>query len=245
MRDPVGEQSQATQHGLLQKYPGRALLIVNSLCAAHCRYCFRRFYPYHDVGPAEWQSALSDLANSPEIEELILSGGDPLTLSDDRLTELCKAAEAIPHLTRLRIHTRLPVFIPSRVTSSLRQMLTSLRLSVWVVVHLNHPQEIDEAVSAALVSMRRAGIPVLNQSVLLRGVNDSTETLAELSRRLINLGVMPYYLHQLDRVHGTQHFEVPEARGRQLVTELQSRLPGYAIPQYVREIAGEPGKVRL
>ena len=240
--DPVGEHS---GHGLLQKYAGRALLVVNSVCAAHCRYCFRRHFPYDNVGPSQWQQALLELRESHDVEELILSGGDPLTLSDERFKQLCQAAAAIPQLKRLRIHSRLPILIPARVTASLLRLLTDLRLSVWMVVHVNHPQEIDDSVAEALTAFRQAGIPVLNQSVLMRDVNDSSETLIELSRRLVNLGVLPYYIHQLDRVQGAHHFEVAEVRGRQIVRELRSRLPGYAVPRYVREVAGEPSKVGL
>ena len=206
---------------------------------------FGDIFPTTTWGRRNGSKRCSNSACSTDVEELILSGGDPLTLSDERFKQLCQAAAAIPQLKRLRIHSRLPILIPARVTASLLRLLTDLRLSVWMVVHVNHPQEIDDSVAEALTAFRQAGIPVLNQSVLMRDVNDSSETLIELSRRLVNLGVLPYYIHQLDRVQGAHHFEVAEVRGRQIVRELRSSLPGYAVPRYVREVAGEPSKVGL
>jgi EF-P beta-lysylation protein EpmB len=242
--DPVGDLAANEAPGLLQKYAGRALLITTGACAVHCRYCFRRLYPYSD-GPrslADWQPALDHIAADPTIDEVLLSGGDPLTLVDEQLAELTRQLAEIPHLRRLRVHTRLPIVIPQRVTSELLDWLCGTRLAPIMVVHTNHPQEIDEATSAALARFVDAGVPLLNQSVLLRGVNDNAESLIELSRRLIDLRVMPYYLHQLDRVHGAAHFEVPVSRGLELIGQLRRALPGYAVPRYVQEVAGETHK---
>ena len=242
--DPVGDAAAKTTAGLLQKYSGRALLVTTGACAVHCRYCFRRHYPYSE-GPRsidEWQPAIDQLAADPSIDEVLLSGGDPLTLVDEQLAELAHRLAKIPHLRRLRIHTRLPIVIPQRVTGELLAWLRGTRLAPIMVVHANHPQEIDAATAAALTRLIEAGSPVLNQSVLLRGVNDNAQALVELSRRLIDLRVMPYYLHQLDRVQGAAHFEVPISRGLELIDQMRRTLPGYAVPRYVQEIAGEAHK---
>jgi EF-P beta-lysylation protein EpmB len=222
-------------------------LVTTGACAIHCRYCFRRLYPYGATqrSPAQWQAAVDQIAADPTVEEVLLSGGDPLTIDDEALAELAAALAEIPHVRRLRVHTRVPIVIPQRVTESLLLWLRGTRLVPIVVVHVNHPAEIDDAVAGALGRLMDAGILVLNQSVLLRGVNDDADVLAQLSLRLVELRVMPYYLHQLDRVAGSAHFEVPVERGRAIVRELRSRLPGYAVPQYVREVAGEAYKVPL
>ena len=245
--DPVAETSATVVPGLLQKYAGRALMVTTPTCAVHCRYCFRRHFDY-DSAPralAAWSSAFDHLAADPTIDEVLLSGGDPLTLPDPRLTELVRALEAIPHLRRLRIHTRLPIVIPQRITPELLTLLQTTRLTTLVVIHANHPAELDATVANAIRPLVEAGIMVLNQSVLLRGVNDSAEVLAALSRRLLDLRVLPYYLHQLDTVAGAAHFHVSTERGEQLIATLRSQLPGYAVPRYVREVPGEPGKVVL
>lgn len=242
--DPVGDAAAAVSPGLLQKYHGRALMITTGACAVHCRYCFRRHYPYGQGPPrsSQWSVALDQIANDESIEEIILSGGDPLTLVDSVLEELvCRLGE-IPHLRRLRIHTRLPIVIPERVTDTLIAWLRGTRLVSLMVVHANHAQELDEDVAAALGKLVDAGVPLLNQTVLLRGVNDDVATLVELSRGLLDCRVMPYYLHQLDRVAGAAHFEVPDEKGLQIVTRLRAALPGYAVPRLVREIAGDPAK---
>ncbi len=242
--DPVDDQAARVSPGLLQKYGGRVLMVTTGACAIHCRYCFRRHYPYHE-GPhslAEWQVAIDAIADDPTIEEVIFSGGDPLTLVDARLAELAGTLAEIPHLRRLRIHTRLPIVIPERVTDALLQWLGNSRLVPVMVVHANHAAELDASVARALQRLAGAGIMLLNQSVLLRGVNDSLPALTELSHRLIDLRVVPYYLHQLDRVRGAAHFEVPLEKGRALVKQLRDSLPGYAVPTYVQEVAGEPGK---
>ena len=245
--DAVGDLDARRAPGLIHKYDGRALLIATGSCAVHCRYCFRRHYPYGDEPRRldEWDDAISELAADSSIDEVILSGGDPLMLTDTRLDQLFERLESIPHLARLRIHTRLPVVLPSRVTETLCLRLREGRLTPIVVVHANHPSEVVDDCADALERLVASGLTVLNQAVLLAGINDDADTLSELCTRLANLGVVPYYLHQLDRVEGTVHFEVPESRGRQLVGELESRLPGYAVPRYVREVPGATGKVRL
>ncbi|NIP87071.1 MAG: KamA family radical SAM protein, partial [Planctomycetales bacterium] len=228
-------------------YDSRVLLLLTGACAVHCRYCFRRHFPYSQTphGLEAWEGALDQIAADRSIDEVILSGGDPLTLADSQLAELARQLAAIPHLRRLRIHTRLPVMIPARVNASLLGWLTATRLTPLVVIHANHPQEIDDAVATALGRLVDRGIVLLNQSVLLAGVNDQLEVLVELSRRLVDLRVMPYYLHQLDRVSGAAHFEVPLARGVQLIQQMRRQLPGYAVPRYVRERAGAPSKEPL
>jgi EF-P beta-lysylation protein EpmB len=245
--DAVGDSESRRAPGLLHKYAGRALLIATGACAVHCRYCFRRHYPYGDEPRRleDWQPALDAIAADGSLAEIILSGGDPLMLSDARLAALANAIDGIPRIRRLRIHTRLPIVLPERITDRLLELLTGLRLTPLVVVHANHPAEIAGDCATALRRFVRGGVTTLNQSVLLRGVNDSADVLAELSERLIDAGVLPYYLHQLDRVAGTAHFEVGEEQGRELIRELRRRLPGYAVPQYVREIAGAPSKVPL
>jgi EF-P beta-lysylation protein EpmB len=244
LADPVGDSAAELSPGLLQKYHGRALLIITGACAVHCRYCFRRQYPYASApkSPADWQPAIERIAADPSIEEVILSGGDPLTLVDGHLAALAERIARIKHVRRLRIHTRLPIMIPQRVTSDLLDWLRGTRLTPIMVIHANHPQEIDEPTAAALSRLIDAGIPVLNQSVLLRGVNDNADALIGLSRRLVDLRVMPYYLHQLDRVVGAAHFEVPISRGQELIAALRRALPGYAVPRYVQETAGDDSK---
>ncbi|MCA8942050.1 MAG: EF-P beta-lysylation protein EpmB [Planctomycetes bacterium] len=245
--DPVGDADAVRANGLLQKYAGRALLITTGVCAVHCRYCFRRHYPYEKAprGLQQWEPAFATLERSPDVEEVILSGGDPLMQSDRWLAALVDRLERIPHLRRLRVHTRLPIVIPDRVDDALIDWMARTRLAPIVVVHANHPNEVDPNCGAALLRLVRAGIPVLNQSVLLRGVNDDASVLAELSRRLLDARVMPYYLHQLDPVAGAAHFEVPVERGLEIVAALRERLPGYGVPRYVREIPGAASKVEL
>jgi EF-P beta-lysylation protein EpmB len=245
--DPVDERAAMLTPGLLQKYPGRALMVVTSACPVHCRYCFRRHFPYgdHSAGDAAWAPALEALRADPSIEEIILSGGDPLTVTDRRLAALIDELAAIPHLSRLRVHTRMPVMIPSRVTNSLLAWLAGSRLTPVMVLHANHARELDDEVAAAADRLRAAGVMLLNQAVLLRGVNDTVDAQCALSRRLVAIGVTPYYLHQLDRVRGAAHFEVPIACGREIIAEMRRRLPGYAVPQYVQEVPGELHKIVL
>ncbi len=245
--DPVGEQGAVRAPGLLQKYHGRALLITAGVCAVACRYCFRRHFPYDDspAGWDDWDAALRVLVDSPDVDEVILSGGDPLMRSDRWLAELVARIERIGHVKRLRIHTRLPIMIPDRVDGAVLEWLGNTSLAPIVVVHANHPREIDAACTAALSRLVHAAVPVLNQTVLLKGINDDAAVLEELSRRLLDARVMPYYLHQLDPVAGAGHFEVPVERGLKLVAQLRTRLPGFAVPRYVREVIGAPHKVDL
>jgi L-lysine 2,3-aminomutase len=245
--DPVDDTSARRQPGLLQKYAGRALLITTGTCAVHCRYCFRRHFPYA-AGPRslrDWQPAVAEIAADHTLHEVILSGGDPLSIVDAALAELVERLADIPHLRRLRIHTRLPIVIPERVTGELVAMLRSTRLAPMVVVHANHANELDANVASSLAKMVDAGIVLLNQAVLLRGVNDSIDAQAELCERLVDLRVMPYYLHQLDRVAGAAHFEVPIETGKQIIEALRARLPGYAVPRYVSEVPGATSKIIL
>jgi L-lysine 2,3-aminomutase len=245
--DPLGEAAALRAPGLLQKYAGRVLMVTTGACAVHCRYCFRRHFPYQETPRTldDWGEAIAQIEADPSVHEVLLSGGDPLTLVDETLSGLTSRLAEIPHLARIRIHTRLPIVIPQRVCKELLDWLCGTRLRPIMVLHANHPAEVDDAVAGALTRLIEAGVPVLNQSVLLRGVNDDWPTLLRLSERLIDLGVMPYYLHQLDRVAGAAHFEVPIDRGRAILHELRARLPGYAVPRYVREAPGESSKVAL
>lgn len=243
--DAVGDVAARRAPGLLHKYPGRVLLIAARECAVHCRYCFRRHYPYAEepMGLEEWAPALTVLADDPTVQEVILSGGDPLILTDRRLGELLDALESIPHVRRVRIHSRLPIVLPDRIDEGFLKLWQDSSLTPLMVVHANHPAEIVGDCAAALRRLVTSGIPTLNQSVLLRGINDDVEILAELSERLIDLGVIPYYLHQLDRVAGTAHFEVPDAVAVRLLEGLRARLPGYAVPRLVREVPGAASKL--
>ena len=247
LADPVDDTAATRRPGLLQKYPGRVLIVATPTCAVHCRYCFRRHFDY-DTTPRtmdDWQPALDQISGDPTIQEVVLSGGDPLTLPDARLEWLIERLQSIPHLRRLRLHTRLPIVIPQRVTDELVTCLRATRLTPVVVVHANHAAELDEDVAQALAQLVDAGIPVLNQSVLLRGVNDAADTLIALSLRLLDLRVLPYYLHQLDQVAGAAHFHVPIERGRELIAAMRCQLPGYAVPRYVREEPGRASKTLL
>jgi EF-P beta-lysylation protein EpmB len=246
--DPLEEHAARRAPQLLQKYAGRALLITTEACAVHCRYCFRREYPYSEAaqgGGARWSEALAAVAADAGLEEIILSGGDPLSLSDTRLAQLTDALARIPHLKRLRVHTRQPVVLPSRVDAGLLAWVRGIRLPLAVVLHVNHPNEIDDEVRAACAALKAAGATLLNQAVLLRGVNDDVGVLHALSGALFDAGVLPYYLHVPDRVRGTAHFEVSEAEAMRLHEALMRRLSGYLVPRLVREIPGAPSKVPL
>lgn len=245
--DPLAEAGCAPVPGLLHKYHGRALLIVSGACAVHCRYCFRREFPYQERprGARWWAAACAHLSADPTISEVLLSGGDPLTVPDSQLAALVEDLTAIPHLRRLRVHSRLPVVLPQRVDDALLGWLTGGRLRPVLVIHANHPRELSSAVAAACGRLADAGVTLLNQSVLLRGVNDDADVLGALSERLIECRVLPYYLHALDRVQGAAHFARPDAEAIALVGQLRARLPGYLVPRLVREEPGEAGKTPL
>lgn len=245
--DPLGEAAAMAVPGLLHKYAGRVLLTLTGACGVHCRYCFRRHYPYAEANPAgrHWEQARAYIATHPDVREVILSGGDPLSLGDARLAALVDDLAGIPHVERLRVHSRLPVVVPARITADLLDWLGGSRLRPVLVVHANHPHEIDAEVSAALRRVAAGGIPLLNQSVLLRGVNDDVDTLCALSETLFCAGALPYYLHQLDRVQGAAHFAVAGDRAQALMAGLRARLPGYLVPRLVREDAGAASKTAL
>ena len=246
-KDPLAEQQANPVPGLIHKYHGRLLLVVSPNCAVNCRYCFRRHFPYQENRPArpEWQNALDYIARDASISEVIYSGGDPLVTGDNQLRWLTEQIAGIRHVKRLRIHTRLPVVIPDRITDSCLQWLTGTRLQTSMVIHSNHPNELDDSVGSSLLALKSAGITVMNQSVLMAGINDDTDTLAQLSERLFEFGTLPYYLHQLDKISGAAHFEVSDETARQLHSQLLVRLPGYLVPKLVREIPGSPSKVPL
>jgi len=244
--DPVGDLYALATAGLIHKYHGRALLITTGACAIHCRYCFRRHFPYQEHLQAQnWPAIKAYLDTHPDITEIILSGGDPLSQSDKRLAELIDRLSNMPQLTTLRVHSRLPVVIPNRITPTLLHTLGNTRLRVVLVLHVNHPNEINPALADACRQLHEHHVHCLNQAVLLRSINDDVETLTLLSERLFDAGILPYYLHQLDPVDGAQHFHVSIERGLQLLSEVRSHLPGYLVPRYAQEIAGEKSKISL
>jgi EF-P beta-lysylation protein EpmB len=238
--DPVGDSEAIQAPGLLKKYRGRALLLVTGACAVHCRYCFRRHFPYADSALIHDHSraAIRSLQSDSSISEVILSGGDPLMYDDHGLDSLFAELERLQHVRRLRLHTRIPIVLPSRITPKLCEVLSGRRLKTLVVVHVNHARELSDEAHGSLAALRKAGIDLLNQSVLLRGVNDSAQTLAGLSEALFDCGVLPYYLHMMDPVAGGAHFDVPATEARQLLDRLRPMLPGYLVPRLVREIPG-------
>ena len=242
--DPVGDLASRTSPGLLHKYAGRVLLVATGACAVHCRYCFRRHFPYgEETALADgWRLALEHLRADSSVSEVILSGGDPLSLSDRRLQQLTDALATMPHIRRLRIHTRYPVVLPERVDAGLLQWLSGLPLQKVVVIHANHAQELDGEVGRACADLAGAGATVLNQSVLLAGVNDSVAALAALSEGLFAMNVLPYYLHVLDRVAGAAHFDIDANKALQLHAGLTRVLPGYLVPRLVREVPGAASK---
>lgn len=245
--DAVGDLAARGATGLLHKYEGRALLVATGSCAIHCRYCFRRHFPYAEETAASgaWADALAYLAGDASIEEVLLSGGDPLSLATPKLAEFTRGLAALPHVRRLRLHTRLPVVLPERIDAELLDWLRGLPQRLVVVVHANHARELDASTAAAFAALREAGATLLNQAVLLRGVNDDADALAELSGTLFEQGVLPYYLHQLDRVAGAAHFEVGDDEARALHAALVARLPGYLVPKLVRELPGDVAKRAL
>lgn len=242
--DPLEEQNANTVPNILHKYSNRLLFMVKGGCAVNCRYCFRRHFPY-DENPGNkksWQQALDYIAEHSEIEEVIFSGGDPLMAKDHELAWLIKHLENLPHLQRLRIHTRLPVVIPQRVTDEFCEILAKSRLQTVMVTHINHPNEIDEPLAYAMGKLRNAEITLLNQSVLLKGINDDAKILKILSDKLFQVGILPYYLHLLDKVQGASHFLVGDGQAMAIYKTLQSLTSGYLVPKLAREIAGEPNK---
>jgi EF-P beta-lysylation protein EpmB len=244
--DPLKEHDTVAE-GLLHKYKNRVLMIVKSACAINCRYCFRRHFPYQENSPNKqrWQQALNYIAAHTEISEVIFSGGDPLMASDEHLAWLIKQIEAIGHIKRLRIHTRLPVVIPNRITNDLVNSLSQSRLKVVMVLHINHGNEIDADFTQALEVLRNARIPLFNQSVLLKGINDDAKILIELSEKMFDVGIMPYYLHLFDAVQGAAHFDVKEERAVSIAKEMLATLPGFLMPKLVREIAGKTNKTPI
>lgn len=248
LSDPVGDHEARVADGVLHKYQGRVLLVTTGACAIHCRYCFRRHFPYSEANPArdDWQDALNYIASNSEITEVLLSGGDPLTLSDERLSSLCARIASIEHVQRIRLHTRLPIVLPERIDERLLTWLSQLNKQVIMVIHANHANEFKDAeVQAGLKALREVGVLLLNQSVLLRGVNDTVPALAALSEALVAANVLPYYLHILDRVQGAAHFEVSESEAKILIEKLRLTVSGYMVPQLVREMAGEGAKTPL
>ncbi|MCG6157818.1 EF-P beta-lysylation protein EpmB [Rubinisphaera margarita] len=245
--DPVHDQDASPLPGMIHKYANRVLLITTGTCAVHCRYCFRRHFPYEAAPRSleQWDRVLEELAGDRDVDEVILSGGDPLTWTDSRLQKLIARLAEIPQLERIRVHSRLPVVLPERVTDELIAALTSTRLQPVFVIHANHGQEIADDARNQIQRLARSGFPVLNQAVLLRGVNDSVDAQAELCRRLINIGVIPYYVNQLDRVQGAAHFEVPIEEGRRILGALKDLLPGYAVPRYVIDVPGQGSKTEI
>lgn len=243
MVDPVCDAAFREEGKLLHKYEGRVLLVCTSACAMHCRYCFRQNFDYETE--KLFEKELAWIEQDLSIHEVILSGGDPLSLSDEALGDLLERLSKFPHVRRIRLHTRFPIGIPERIDEDFLSLLLSLPQQVYVIIHCNHPRELDNEVLESLKALQRIGCVVMNQAVLLRGVNDDVHTLKQLCEQLANQGILSYYLHQLDRVQGAAHFEVTEGEGHVLMAEIAKQLPGYAVPKYVREVAGEPYKTPL
>jgi EF-P beta-lysylation protein EpmB len=244
VKEPVQDSSFRKENRLLQKYPERALLVTTSACAMNCRFCFRRHFDY-SIGETSFDAEIQALEEDPTLSEVILSGGDPLSLSDEKLQNLFNRLDQVPHLKRIRFHTRFPIGIPERIDASFLSLLKSSTKQVVFIIHCNHSKELDEDVLDALKSIQKLGIPVLNQAVLLKGVNDDPTTLKKLMETLVDRGIFPYYLHQLDKVEGATHFEVDQKTGTELIEKLASCLSGYAVPKYVSEIPGETQKTLL
>lgn len=242
--DPVGDLASVSQTGVLHKYQGRVLLINTGSCAINCRYCFRRNFPYGELqlSKQKEQAAIQALQEDSGISEVILSGGDPLLLSDSRLTRLIRQLDGIGHVRRIRIHTRLPIVLPARITDDLINTLKRSPKQLIVITHCNHANEINERVITACTLLKNSGITLFNQAVLLKGVNDNAKILTALSERLFDLGIIPYYLHLLDKATGTGHFEVSETEALALLRQLQTALPGYLVPKLVKEQAGAASK---
>ncbi|MCK5356112.1 MAG: EF-P beta-lysylation protein EpmB [Methyloprofundus sp.] len=245
--NPVGDLEAIAAPGIIHKYQGRVLLIITGHCAINCRYCFRKAFPYNDqqLGRQKLQAALNYIESDPSITEVILSGGDPLTLSDFRLGEILSGLNQIKHLRRIRIHTRIPIVLPERITENLLTAFKQSYKSLIIVVHCNHSNEIDQSVIDACKTITKHNITLLNQAVLLKGVNDSVDQLCQLSETLIVAGIIPYYLHLLDKVSGTHHFDVNRTTAIALIEAVKLRLPGYLVPKLVNEVAGTPSKTAV
>ena len=245
--DPVGDIQALATEGVIHKYHGRVLLISTGACAIHCRYCFRRNFPYGEqqLASSRIQQAIDYIQNHTEISEVILSGGDPLLLNDEKLAELIKTLNMIPQLQRIRIHSRIPIVLPSRITDELLSVFLSSRCAIVMVLHSNHPNELSTKVAHACNKLAGNGVRLLNQSVLLKGINNDAQVLRNLSEQLFALGVLPYYLHQLDKALGTAHFEVSDSEALTLFESLKHTLPGYLVPKLVREQSGAPYKLNL
>lgn len=244
--DPLSESNTLIK-GLLHKYHGRVLLTLTGVCAVNCRYCFRRHFPYQANNPGRrgWKEVCAYIANDPSITEVILSGGDPLLAANLVLEELLQSLEEISHVHTLRIHTRIPIVLPERIDKGLLDLLTNTRFKKVIVVHCNHPQELDESVLRACSDLKKATCYLLNQSVLLAGVNDDAVILSKLSHALFDYGIMPYYLHLLDKVKGSAHFDMPLPRAQSIYHQLQSLVPGYLLPRLAREEPGRSSKTLL
>ncbi|MCK5721769.1 MAG: EF-P beta-lysylation protein EpmB, partial [Gammaproteobacteria bacterium] len=244
--DPVGDLAAMEVPGLLHKYHGRVLIITTAACAVHCRYCFRRHFPYQENRAEQnWQEAIDYIQSHSDIHEVILSGGDPLSLTESRLKNLTDQLLNIPHIKTLRLHTRQPIVLPERINNELLNWLDSLPWKIVIVLHCNHANEIDSSVASALKKLQQHQVTLLNQSVLLAGVNDNTETLINLSQKLFSHHVLPYYLHMLDKVQGAKHFYVKNEKANQILDEIRQLLPGYLVPKLVKEQAGEKSKTAL
>ena len=245
--DPLEEGEHNPQKGLVHKYERRVLVITTGTCAVNCRYCFRRHFPYGDnqLAQKEWDSVVAYIQNHPEVNEVILSGGDPLMLKDSQLRQHVSALEQLPQLKRLRIHSRLPVVIPSRIDRELLDWVRQTRLDVVFVYHANHANEIDDDIATGVANLKQAGATVLNQGVILKGVNDSVEAQVELSEALFSAGILPYYMFTLDPIEGGAHFDIPISEAQQLMGKVAEKLPGYLVPRLAKEIPGRPAKTLL
>lgn len=243
--DPLNELASNPLPGLLHKYYGRALVTMTGVCGINCRFCFRREFPYkkNNPGSTGWENILNYIKNDKTISEIILSGGDPLMMDDKTLADRIQQLNQINHLKRIRIHTRMPIILPSRICDALMDWIMLPKLKIIIVVHCNHPNEINQDVKIAMQKLKSIGVTLLNQSVLLKGVNDSAEILIALSEKLFSADILPYYLHVLDRVQGTAHFDVPREIAIQLHRAMQQKLPGFLVPKLVTEIAGEKSKM--
>lgn len=245
--DPVSDLKSLKSKGILHKYYGRILLIATGTCAVNCRYCFRRNFPYtkNNASAGNWSAAITYIKQNPEIHEVILSGGDPLMLSCKVLNQLSLQLENIQHVKTIRIHTRIPVVAPERINQNFLQWLDNIKLNKVMVLHCNHPSELTEAHKDVFHQIKKTDTTLLNQSVLLNKINDTSEILVKLSHKLFDMGVLPYYLHQLDKAKGTKHFRMSDSKAKELHKEISIRLPGYLVPKLVREIPGKNNKTPI